>query len=305
MGPLYQCPVCPLGHNTDLCADCYQRWLRGDIDHPGAATESRHEFRLQPAATELPLDRWAKVPTTAQPEPEIADGFVVRPEFCCGYDSYFGGHAFAAHDQGRTLILTALHVMDELAKRSDIDITAANPHYNGHEIPAKITEINLYNVYQTRWMLYPLGTASSMLILPDARIDLNQPCAFRDIAAFDASHNPQLRPHSLATSTPQVGEPIWLAAHSPSGLRCRQAVVVEHTSDRFIFRYLQPDWDMNATSGAPLINAEGEVVGINTGMGYDGRQRYGHANPVASIRRHLRQAKKNPGHLDPGGERSA
>jgi S1-C subfamily serine protease len=48
------------------------------------------------------------------------------------------------------------------------------------------------------------------------------------------------------------------------------------------------------SSGAPILDEDGCVVGINTGLGrFEGRE-FGHANPVSSIRAHLAEAIATP-----------
>jgi hypothetical protein len=72
-----------------------------------------------------------------------------------------------------------------------------------------------------------------------------------------------------------------------SSVRTIEAVVVEATSRTLIARFVNPDETAPYSSGAPLLDAEGAVVGINVGAGRFGGQRFGHANHVGSVRRHL------------------
>ena len=61
-----------------------------------------------------------------------------------------------------------------------------------------------------------------------------------------------------------------------------------------MFRYRDASDHPRFTSGAPLLNAAGEVVGINVGKGEIRGHTVGHANHVASLRRHLREAVQVP-----------
>jgi len=83
---------------------------------------------------------------------------------------------------------------------------------------------------------------------------------------------------------------VWLAAAMPDGSRTRRGVCVEKTDRTFIFRYDETKEIPKHSSGAPILDRHGEVVGINTGLGRFGDHEFGHANPVSSIRAHLEGA---------------
>jgi hypothetical protein len=129
-----------------------------------------------------------------------------------------------------------------------------------------------------------------MLVLPDARTNDDEPFAFRDIAAFRVTPQNSLHALPLAREEPQPGDPIWLAGAMPDGSRTRKAVCVENTARTFIFRYEEAKEMPKHSSGAPLIDRDGAVVGINTGLGRFDEYELGHANPLSSIRAHLEGA---------------
>jgi hypothetical protein len=217
---------------------------------------------------------------------------VVRPEFRSGRESFFGSYGFVvvAADGGHPLMLTALHVMDELAKLKGINCSSDNAGYTGRELPHQVTSVRLYDPFAPNWVLAELGAAGDMLFLPDARICEEEPYSHRDIAAFRVDPSAPVRPIRLAVVPPVVGEPIWLAVNLGRGVRERaiQAVVVEMTERTLVFRFGMPATTMPPyTSGAPLLNRTGEVVGINIGGGMLDEYRFGHGNHLASVRRHL------------------
>lgn len=318
-GIRWHCETCPDGPENDLCDGCYRQFQAGRVEHPprtspGFGIRSEHRFEPLTGQPAEGFRAWAQVPDAAvlvagacaEPhvadacaEPHVADACVVRPEFRAGLSSAFGGHAFAVRFEGQTLVLTALHVLDELIKKQGIDTTAANSSYSGRELPAVLTKVVLYDLFAANWMLAELGSLEGpgqggpMLVLPDARTGEEEPNSNLDLAAFDASGAAFLRPASLAVEVPAVGEPVWLAAAVPGktsggGARTLAATVVEHTERTLIFRYFARDLSGPLyTSGAPLLNAKGEVVGVNVGGGRWDGARVGHANHVASVRRHL------------------
>jgi hypothetical protein len=296
VGVRFQCQTCPLGPDSDLCEACHRGVEEGRLKHPPPeqrqAPRDRHVFRAYQGVPRERVLPWLAVPWAAAPAPAVPDHCVVRPEFRCGRESFFGSYGFVVADEsgGAPLLLTALHVLDEVCKAKRIDCSPGNGAYSGRELPQQITGVQLYDVYAPQWMLAELGSATgTMLVLPDARICPEEPYSDRDIAAFRLAPSTPVRPVRLASAPPAVGEPIWLAVNLGRGARERTllAVVVEMTERTFIFRYPKPTAMPPFTSGAPLLNRMGEAVGINAGGGLLDGHRLGHGNSLASMRRHL------------------
>jgi hypothetical protein len=74
------------------------------------------------------------------------------------------------------------------------------------------------------------------------------------------------------------------------GSGTRRAVSVEKTVDSFAFRYEEAKEMPKYTSGAPILDSRGDVVGINTGLGRFAEREFGHANPLSSILAHIEGA---------------
>jgi hypothetical protein len=157
-------------------------------------------------------------------------------------------------------------------------------------VPAHVSSVRLYDVLKDRWMLHELGTAGPMLVLPNARTADDEPFSFRDIAAFRIGSQGGLNPGRLAKVEPERGEPVWLASAMPDGSRTLRAVCVEKTPRSCVFRYEEPRAMPKHTSGAPILDRHGAVVGINTGLGHFAGHEFGHANPLNSVRAHLEGA---------------
>jgi hypothetical protein len=295
VGLRFTCQICPAGADNDLCATCYHLFEQGQLKHPPPeareAPAGPHVFRSFEGIEREKAAPWLTVPWCAAPAPAVPDRFVLRPEFRSGRESFFGSYAFvvAAEDGGVPLVLTALHVLDELAKFRGIDCSEGNAAYSGRELPHELTGVQLYDPFAANWILSELGAAGEMLTLPHARNCTAEPYSQRDVAAFRALPASKFEPLRLARALPVVGDPVWLAVNLGRGVteRTGAAVVAEITDDTFVFRYAKPMALPPYTSGAPLLNRAGEVVGVNAGGGTLDGYRIGHGAHVASLRRHF------------------
>jgi hypothetical protein len=298
IGGCFECEACPAGPDNSLCEECYDAFQDGRVKHPApgsyaelthVAADRRHTFRALAGRPRIEAARWLAVPGEALPPPRIGR-FVVRPEVWSRQESFVGTYAFVI-DGPPALLLTALHVMDTLIRAKGVDCSPTSPSYSGRELPAIVTRVNLFDVFAPNWALSQVGTARPMLVLPNARVGDEEPFAQRDIAAFMLEETNGLVPAKLARRLPRVGEPVWLVAKRErrDAAHTIEATVVEQTEGTFIFRYEAGGDIPRHASGAPLVNQAGEVIGINVGGGMFDGIRFGHANHVLCVRRHLQE----------------
>lgn len=298
MGPIvgacFRCETCPSGPDIDLCSSCHDKYQAGYVTHPidtmSDESTAKHHFMRAEGESPGNLTDWLGIWSPSQPDPQLPRKFLVRPEFRYGRESSFGGYGFIIHFEGRNLLLTALHVMDEIIKRLSVDTTGRNSLYTGKELAAYVNSVQLYDVRKARWMLHELGGAGPMVVLPNARTGDSEPSSYRDIAAFLLPTLNALDPLELADEEPKPGDPVWLATAIPDQVQTRRAVCVEKTRHSLVFRYEEAKEIPKHSSGAPILNRRGQLVGINTGFGRFSGHEFGHANPSDSIRMHLQPA---------------
>jgi len=297
-GLRFECQTCPIGPDNDLCERCYLALEQGQVQHPmpgsfaqlaRISSDRPHSFRSVAGRVRDASASWLTVPDAEATAPNFKPGFVVRPEFHSKRESFIGPYAFVV-DGPPTFLLTALHVLGGLIQAKGIDCSSTNQTYSGRELPAILTKVNLFDAFAPNWVLSDLGTAGPMLPLPDARIGEEEPFSQRDIAAFRIQQSAKVSPARLAQHPPRVGEPVWLVAKPEARQLARaiQAVVVEETEKTFVFRYKVLECIPPHSSGAPLIDRQGEVVGINVGAGMLDGHYLGHASHVTTIRQYLR-----------------
>jgi len=121
---------------------------------------------------------------------------------------------------------------------------------------------SIRNAAQT-WIGMPLA-------IPGAASFNNQTSeGLRDIALLAVQGSTTVKPLKLAAAQPKVGEPVWLVAQLVSGAPKEQLLFrarVVRVQD-LALNYLVDDpagtFELRATSGAPVVNARGEVVAVN------------------------------------------
>jgi hypothetical protein len=89
-----------------------------------------------------------------------------------------------------------------------------------------------------------------------------------------------------------VGDPVWVAAAlegQPGSLW--QAKVVEISPGFLFFEYTNRELKLDGTTGAPVLDAAGAVVGLNVGFGKleDGAL-IGSAAPLAALKQRVESA---------------
>lgn len=235
----------------------------------------------------------AASPSPAAPvaAPEIVVGSVLRPSFTLADGTRFeAGTAFPVSFGGETLVLTAHHLFGP---------NGGLPAQLGpEEVAVKVTGVTLRDA----WSKEPIGGAGPAVLVPgahpmekDAAGDLALFPVSSGLDRISAGTHPPFHPLSLAAANPKVGDPVWLAAELVGGpgveTRAHVGKVVEVNASWLFYEFTAAQVELRATSGAPILNALGEVVGINLGGGAKDGVSFGAAGPVSAIRANLEAAR--------------
>ena len=265
--------VCLLGASGDP-SETARRIDFGDVTRiEGRAIEVKpHEVKLDIAASG---------------PPDVPDHFLFRPRIETAIGMLRGGTVFACKLPGdeRPILLTALHIFGP-AGGLEKQITAT-------ELPKSVKKVTLTGLFDKSEVV---SVGADVLSIPDAG-PLGTPSRAGDVVAIRAPQGTKLTTRPLANSLPKKGERIWLAASllegAPPEQRLHSGKVDGLDEDGLlIYIFDDPKTQVRATSGAPVLNAAGEVVAIQAGSGKDGQSLLGVATPVTKFRRYLDAALK-------------
>lgn len=218
--------------------------------------------------------------------PPAAQGAICRPVFQADGQTYSAGTAFVVDlpkPDSRTLLVSAIHLFGPDGGLEQ-QIPAA-------ELAQRVSLV----------ACQPLDSAEAWqggraLTIPGALPMGEGP--LKDVAAFvlDTKSAATLPARlKLAATPPKPGETVWLLAQVLEGAPVTQllhrAVVRSSKDEGLQYEYENASLKLMATSGAPVLNADGEVVGINLGGGTLRGKLIGVGGSVTSMRSLLSSAK--------------
>ncbi|MCY1009364.1 DUF4240 domain-containing protein [Nannocystis pusilla] len=209
--------------------------------------------------------------------PTLARGAVNKPEFVSVVGPFAAGSAFplAFPELGRDLLVSCQHLFGPAG-----GLSKAVP---GELMDRFVESVNLTDPFDGA----PTGVAGRSLVISGATGDdpTRDLCAF----ALPAGHGlPLLR---LAARSPIPGDVVFLAgsvrAGAPRTRRLHRAVKVADDRGLGVVAFDRPDLVLGGTSGAPLLSAQGEVVGLLVRF-IPGTKTYGMLLQAEQIRELLR-----------------
>jgi hypothetical protein len=134
----------------------------------------------------------------------------------------------------------------------------------------------------------PLPVPGARPFVSDGR---SLPNASTDLSVFRAPA--ELADHALelAAGDPAVGDRVWLLARLAGGAPPDVYLHPAHVrvvSDKLLgYEFENSQLNLNATSGAPVVNAQGKVVALNIGGGLRGGKLNVFGNPIGSMRKKI------------------
>ncbi len=184
----------------------------------------------------------------------------------------FGGTCFLAERSSGNAIVGAYHVMQYAKSETVVTLVSKVPELasgSPEQLPLSGQESASYN--------NPATTC-------DAAGDL---AGFRVLSSHEKS-----KALPLAATPPKVGEPLWVVqlaggARTPTGVSLVRGVVAKH-SNRLLLLKMDGRSNVKWTSGAPVVNQKGEVVGVNVGFAEDANGYHRVAAPTESLKALLR-----------------
>lgn len=189
----------------------------------------------------------------------MATKSVCRPTFKVDAASYQAGTAFLV-SRARPLLLTAHHLFGPdggLAK----PVTWQDMPAHAHLVACKPIRAGK-----------PVSGETAIAI-PDAHAmdPADQSGAINDVAVFRTSPESSVAPSlTLALSSPKEGDRVFLIAEAQgSNSSVHPARVLGLQNGALLFAYDDPKLELQATSGAPIVNEDGKVVGLHLGGSYD------------------------------------
>lgn len=131
-------------------------------------------------------------------------------------------------------------------------------------------------------------TAGASLKLADAHPS-DRTGTDKDLAVFPVTAKSNVDGFVLAEAPPEKGAAVWMYARlrGQTEPRLFLAVVVRSSDTQLVYRFTGGRFDAAGTSGAPVLDSSGKVVGMNVAGNESSSNQYGFANPATSIRAEL------------------
>lgn len=202
----------------------------------------------------------------AAPSSKSVEVILYRPSFDTSLGRVEAGTASCVQLEGvaRPVVLTALHLFGPAGG-----------------LARDVTPAQLAKIVQS-YSLDPIARGPA--VAGGAGTAVSLPAQAGDIAAFWCPAGVKLKPLKLGTM-PRKGDPLWLAAQVVEGAPANQllhpATYQGLQEGMLLFTYKNSRLELRATSGAPILNSSGQLVGINYGGGHEQGQLLGLATPVS------------------------
>lgn len=117
------------------------------------------------------------------------------------------------------------------------------------------------------------------------------PDASTDLSLFRAPSELATHALELASDDPAAGDRVWLLARVAGGAApdvfLHPAHVRLANDQILVYEFENNQLNLTATSGAPVVNAQGKIVALNLGGGLTGGKLNVFGNPISSVRKKI------------------
>lgn len=249
-------------------------WLIAVVLSVGAGTACKE--------TDSEADRETSGPPPPPPLPERA---VFKPVFVHDAKRTTAGCAFlAVRGEVQTpVLLTARHLLGHQA--------GLWREYASDELDAAGIRLTLRDAFSDK----PLANCRATAIALPSAADFTSDAAAGNIAAFATENTEQLN-HFVLSSKPIESsegsvEWLWIAAPADGTQELHAASVFATRGGVIYYRLQASGLDLQASAGAPVLNAKGEAVAIHLGGAQDADgSTFGIANPASRFLQPLTSA---------------
>ena len=117
----------------------------------------------------------------------------------------------------------------------------------------------------------------------------------KDLAVFPLRTKQEANAFELADRSPERDDRVYMFARlrGESEPKLLPGTVIRSSDTELVYLFESSVFDAAGTSGAPILNSDGKVVGMNVGGTESNGKQYGFANPAAAIRKELATARRN------------
>ena len=205
--------------------------------------------------------------------PRVPENCIYKPTFMTGYTSFTGGTCFlcTVPEMDGVFMLTAHNLFGKAC--------GLTRDYTWEEMPKLYQVMTALSMTDIKHSI----TSSLPLTIPGAR-GMDKSGYDHDLAGYRVDSSNSSSALTLSAVRPMVGQIVYLLArqHGKEELEMMRAIVRKSSEAEFEYTYFSVGLNLVGTSGAPVLNQNGEVVAINIGGDID-RGRWGIGNPCSSI----------------------
>jgi len=207
-------------------------------------------------------------------EPKVPQNVLLKPTFLLANESWSGGTAFLVRviDKPETMMVTCHHLFGPATGRSQ--------QMSPEEIARGLCGAVGLSMQDRRTIV----VSQTYLKVINARAT-DKMGAEKDVALFVVQAD-KLSTLHFSDRVPNVGDTVYLFARlrSETEPKLFRATIAEASDNWLMYTFADTGIDLHGTSGAPVLDEKGDVVGMNVGGGEQNGHVNGIANPTKSIR---------------------